>query len=145
MTLATEYYGETPAPLAPPVASGHLTNWVIACVSVFGLLAAWAMVVRDVRHWLLFPLFVCGVLTTVDAVRWMRGQLSLFDPVGILGLLGIHFFFLAPLLHITWDMWMAYVDPLSMDDWRKWLGYMAMLNAGCLVIYRITRNWLPAR
>ena len=142
MTTYDDLYA-TPTPLRAVRPSNTLVNWLIAGVITAGLLAVWALLVRDVRHWFLLPLSFCGLLTMVDAVRWARGEVSLFDPVGILGLLGVHFFFLAPLLHVTWDTWMAYVDPL--EDWRLWLGYMATLNVGGLLVYRFARSLVRTR
>jgi hypothetical protein len=52
--------------------------------------------------------------------------------------LGVHFFFLAPLLHVAWDYWMRYVIPPP--DWRPWLGGMAILNCLGLIIYRMSRE-----
>ncbi len=90
-------------------------------------------------HWFVIPVFLCGVLIGSDAVSWFRGQIDNFDPVGILGLLGFHFFFLAPLLHVYWDYWMAYVIPPY--DWRDWLGAMAFLNILGLIAYRLSRDF----
>jgi len=86
-------------------------------------------------HWFLIPISICGVLIGTDAIEWVRGRLGLYDPVGILGIVGFHFFFLAPLLHVKWDFWMGYVSPPP--DWRDWLGYLGILNAVGLICYRI--------
>jgi hypothetical protein len=90
-------------------------------------------------HWFVIPIVLSGILIGIDAVNWFRGRLNIFDPVGIIGLLGFHFFFLAPLLHVRWDVWLEpwYTPP---PDWRPWLGYMAILNFMGLCIYRIARN-----
>lgn len=81
-----------------------------------------------------------------DAVDWFRGRVNLFDPVGIIGLLGVHFFFTAPLLHVVWNSWMLYIDPPP--DWRDWLGCMAIVNAIGLVLYRCAKTraaaWKPS-
>src|SRR5437588_10852622 len=53
-------------------------------------------------HWFVLPVACCGALIGIDAVDWLRGRVHLLDPVGILGLYGLHFFFLAPLLHVYW-------------------------------------------
>ena len=89
-------------------------------------------------HWFILPLLVCGILVGTDAVEWFRGRMDIFDPVGILGLIGVHFFFIAPLLHVYWDYWMSDVAPPP--DWRDWLGGMAILNAIGLLAYRFSRN-----
>jgi len=89
-------------------------------------------------HWFVIPVTLSGILMGTDAVDWFRGRLNIFDPVGIIGLLGFHFFFLAPLLHIRWDSWLEawYIPP---PDWRPWLGYMAILNFMGLWMYRLAR------
>ncbi|MBE9223914.1 hypothetical protein IQ264_00280 [Phormidium sp. LEGE 05292] len=90
-------------------------------------------------HWFLFPVTLCGILIGIDAVDWFRGRLGIFDPVGIIGLLGFHFFFLAPLFHVSWDFWMG-GDATPPPDWRPWIGWMAILNFLGLWIYRLSRN-----
>ncbi len=90
-------------------------------------------------HWFLIPVTLCGVLIGIDTIDWIRGKLDIFDPVGIIGLLGFHFFFMAPLLHVRWDLWIRYITPP--DDWRPWLGYMAVLNFLGLLMYRFSREY----
>lgn len=89
-------------------------------------------------HWFLIPVTLCGILIGDDALDWIRGRVDIFDPVGIVGLLGLHFFWLAPLLHVYRDYWMPEVVPPP--DWRDWLGYMAALNVTGLLVYRIART-----
>lgn len=91
-------------------------------------------------HWFIFPVLVCGIVIGVDAVNWLRGRISLFNPIGIIGLIGVHFFFLAPLLQVSWDFQLQYVK--VPEDWRPWLGGMAILNALGLLVYRVTRQWV---
>jgi hypothetical protein len=94
-------------------------------------------------HWFVIPVWCCGVLIGCDTVDWVRGRLDLFDPAGIIGLLGFHFFFLAPLLQVAWDVWMPYVEPPP--DWRDWLGFMAVVNVAGLFLYQIARRWAASR
>jgi hypothetical protein len=89
---------------------------------------------EDCQHWFVVPVFLCGVLVCVDAIDWLRGKVDVLDPKGVLGIFGIHFFFIAPLLHVRLNMWMWDVDPTP--DWRPWLGEMAFLNFCGLLIYR---------
>jgi hypothetical protein len=93
---------------------------------------------EQTAHWFVIPVLFCGVLIGCDAIDWFRGRLSLFDPAGIIGLVGVHFFFLAPLLHVTWDSWMLYIVPPP--DWRDWLGGMAIVNAAGLMLYRYAKR-----
>jgi len=61
--------------------------------------------------------------------------MNLLDPVGILGALGYHAFFLAPLLHVSLNVWMAWVHPPP--DWREWLGKMGLVNVAGLAAYAV--------
>jgi hypothetical protein len=91
-------------------------------------------------HWFLIPTVLCGALIGGDAIRWFSGKLDAFDPVGLMGIGGFFFFFLAPILHTMWGYWMAEVAPPP--DWREWLGRMAVWNALGLVAYRVARSGL---
>src|SRR5438128_1961906 len=86
-------------------------------------------------HWFLLPVLACGVLIGEDAVEWLRGRMDLFDPVGILGVLGYYFFFLSPLLVVWWNHRLMYL-PDQPDDYRPWLGGVAALNFLGLLVYR---------
>jgi hypothetical protein len=96
------------------------------------------------QHWFVLPVTLCGALVASDAVDWLRGRFDVFDPVGVLGIFGIYFFFFAPLLHVYWDRWistaywLAIVPPPA--DWRPWLGWMGWLDAAGLVVYRQVRE-----
>lgn len=111
--------------------------WVSLTICSLTLLAMVAGSGRLV-HWFVLPVLACGVLIGMDAYDWARGRMSLFDPVGLIGLLGWHFFFLAPLLHISWQFLME--TPVPPVDWRADMGGMAVVNLIGLVIYRWTRN-----
>lgn len=95
----------------------------------------------EFSHWFLIPVMFCGILIGEDAVQWFRGGLTVFDPIGVIGLLGFHFFFLAPLLHVYWGYWLPRVDAPA--DWRDWIGGMAILNCLGLLVYRFSRSTLP--
>jgi hypothetical protein len=67
-----------------------------------------------------------------------RGR-NLFDPVALLGVYGLYFFYVAPLLHVGLDYWFinARFAPTDRpEDWRTWLGWMGMINLLGLAIYR---------
>jgi hypothetical protein len=96
---------------------------------------------EELRHWFIVPVLLCGILIGADAVDWLR-RLDPFDPAGLLGLLGVHFFFLAPLLHVACDHWMDEV--ITPADWRDWLGRMAWLNAAGMLVYFLVRDGAPA-
>jgi hypothetical protein len=132
----------TPSRLTPGATS--------LCISFAGctlLTTVFLVEYPQIVHWFVIPALFCGILIGSDAVDWLSGRVGLFDPAGIVGVLGVHFFLLAPLLHVAWDYWLSnerpYVD--APPDWRDWLGYMALLNAAGLVIYRCVRDRVAAR
>jgi hypothetical protein len=86
-------------------------------------------------HWFMIPLTVCGALTCTDVVAWARGRLSALEPRALVGLFGVHFFYAAPVLHVMWDYWPAFVPPAQ--DWRNALGIVACINALGLMVYRL--------
>jgi hypothetical protein len=120
-----------------PIPHPARRNVEIAACFCAGTVAAFAAFSAEFVHWFVLPVFLCGCLIVPDAVAWARGQRGLFDPVGVLGLLGAHTLFLAPLLHVALDHWMRHPSPPR--EWREWLGAMACLNAVGLCIYQIAR------
>lgn len=95
------------------------------------------------RHWFVVPVLGCGVIIGTDVVRVAKGSFHIFEPVAFVGLLGLHFFFFAPLFHVRWDYWALYVTPV--DDWKYWLGKMAVLNFFGLSLYMVVKNMVVVR
>ncbi|MGI5215730.1 hypothetical protein [Plantactinospora sp. CA-290183] len=94
-----------------------------------------ALVDPRLRHWFLIPVTVCGVLIGIDAVDWTLRRRDIFDPQAVLGLLGVHLFYLAPILNVMLDYWPRFV--VGPADWREALGMMGLLNAVGLCLYRL--------
>jgi hypothetical protein len=115
-----------------------MTSFVIATLLSTVTVCAVLVASEPAMHWFVIPVWCCGILIGTDAVDWFRGKLHLFDPAGVVGVMGVHFFFLAPLLHVALDSWMPYVDPP--EDWRVWLGAMALLNVAALLAYQSARR-----
>lgn len=113
--------------------SGVVSTFV--CFAVAVLLAA---ALEPFRHWFVIPVSICGSLIGRDAVNWLRGSFDLFDPRGVLGAIGLYFFFLAPLLHVATNYWVEFVR--SPGDWRPWVGGMAMLNAIGIALYQVAAS-----
>ncbi|HEX6133076.1 MAG TPA: hypothetical protein VFZ24_03770 [Longimicrobiales bacterium] len=135
MTSATHVLpARTTAPNLPGIET------VIAAAGALLVALGFAATTPAALHWFVLPIIVCAALVGGDAIRWLRGSLGAFDPAGVIGLLGIQLFFIAPLLHVRWDYWMRYVQPPP--DWRDWLGAMAILNCIGLLAYRIGRAWV---
>jgi hypothetical protein len=112
----------------------------IAVAICLGILAIALMVSSAFLHWFIIPLFACGLLCCLDAVHLLdnKGR-DLFDPVPLLGLFGLYFFYVAPLLHVGLGYWFInrYFAPTDRpEDWRTWLGGMGIINFFGLAIYR---------
>ena len=118
--------------------SSTATAWFAsAMVSIF-VVAFFVALSPDFWHYFALPVLLGGVVIGRDAFDWVRGRVDPLDPVGVLGIYGLHYFLLAPLLHVLWDFYWVYrFNPL---DWRPWLAYMAWLNVFGLMIFRVARS-----
>jgi hypothetical protein len=126
-----------------------LAGSVLLCGSVW---AALAVLTPELVHPMALPLVICGGLAGVEAVQWLQGRRDSLDSASLLSLFLVHFFFLAPLLHVVLDWWAPFLPGL--EDWRPWIGRMAVLNAVGLAGIRwvwnrpvcqaaIHRRWVP--
>ena len=88
---------------SPAAGTSSLQLSFLFCVLT---LAGFLLASEKVEHWFVIPVLLCGVIIGIDAIDWFRGRVGMFDPAGIIGLLGVYFFFLAPLLHVVWDVWL---------------------------------------
>lgn len=118
----------------PSSPDSRTSSWLLAATGVLLTTMLVTLWNPTLWHWMLAPTALCGVLVAVDAAEWLLGKLSLLDPRAIIGVFGVHFFYLAPLLHVVWDHWPRYAPPA--DDWRNALGTLALLNCAGLLIYR---------
>lgn len=89
-------------------------------------------------HWCLIPVFLSGCVIGVDAISWFRKKMDLFDPKGILGLFGIQFFLVDPLLAASAQR--DLVDAPSPPDWRLWIGKLYLLLLVGLIIYQFIQR-----
>jgi hypothetical protein len=113
----------------------------VLCAAIVLLFAVAAATVgsNDLLHWFMIPVLLCGIVIGADAASWITGEVDVFDPIGILGLFGVHFFLLAPMLHVSCGYWAEETQPPA--DWRPWLGAMAALNLLGLLVYRFARAY----
>jgi len=120
---------------APTWKSSDATSIALSTLITAAVLLPFVVLSPACRHWFVVPVLLCGVIIGMDFVDWMRGRMNLLDPVGILGILGFHCFFLTPLLHVSMNEWMAWVRPPP--DWREWLGKMGFVNVAGLLVYAV--------
>ena len=102
----------TTAVLNPPLGTiprRELPSFVVAGFLASVVVIGFVVIYHELNQWFVLPVLGCGVLIGIDAINWMRGRYDALDPIGIVGLLGIHFFFLAALLQVAWDHGMSFV------------------------------------
>lgn len=126
---------ELVAPRARKLAA--FEDYFFAFLGVLLVVVAFVWASEEVRHWYLIPVSLCGILGGVDAVRWLRGRMDIFDPQTLVGLLAFYGFFVAPMLHVVWDRFGMGYDLNIAGDNRVWLGWMAWLNAAGLLLLRL--------
>jgi hypothetical protein len=107
---------------------------VIAIIVIFVLQEP-----EKLTHWMLFPLALCGTVVGADAIRWFKGTYTLFDPKGIIGISGINFFLIAPLLIVFYDM--EGIETYIVSEWRPILGLMAVFNFFGLITYKMVEKF----
>jgi hypothetical protein len=132
------------AEVAPGWRRSDRVSVAVSALLSLGIASLFLVFSEPCRHVFVVPVLICGFLIGIDFADWLRGRMDLLDPVGILGFLGFHTFFLAPFLHVSLDFWMPFIA--APPDWRDWLAVMAVLNAGGLGVYLVvTRMWRAPR
>ncbi len=127
--------------LAEPLADSF--NIIMAgCIS-FLILCVFVAVYAQPLDWFLIPIFLCGCLSGIDMVAYIRGRLDTFDPLGVLGVFAYYFFYIAPLLTLATDYHSKFLP--AVPHWTDWVGWMALINAGGLIVYLASRRIFPVR
>ncbi len=112
---------------------------IVAIVWPFIVIVAFCIVDANLFHWFLLPVYLCGVLTGIDAIRWLRGKMDLYDAKGLIGILGVHFFVVAFLLVAHFEPYR--IANIYILDWRPWLGGVAFLNVCGMISYQLAQRW----
>jgi len=129
------------AVLAEPLADPF--NLIVAgCIS-FLILCVFFLVYSGPLDWFLIPIFICGCLSGIDMVAYFRGQLDTFDPLGVLGAFAYHFFYIAPLMTVAMEYHSRFLP--AVPNWTDWIGWMALINLGGLMLYLGGRRIFPVR
>src|ERR1041385_9234950 len=116
----------------PAVRAKASTRIPLAAAICLAILAIAVTASSNCLHWFIIPLFLCGLLCCIDALDLLaqKGR-HLFDPVPLIGVFGVFYFYVAPLLHVGRDYWFINVNFAPADrpeDWRTWLGWMGTIN-----------------
>ncbi len=82
-----------------------------------------------------------GILIAPDAIDWARGRLGMFDPVGLIGVYGLYYFYISPLMTVLLDYNPYYVPHI--DDKQQSLAMVGLLQ--WWVCWSTGRAWPAAR
>jgi hypothetical protein len=115
------------------IGANYLFSTLIALIIAIGF----ALASDACRNWCLIPLILCGILSGSDIVAWLRKEIDTFDPKAIIG--GILYLscFIAPLLHLTYNI---FGKEIYTNDWPTWFGYMACFNAAGIILFKLAHN-----
>ncbi len=136
---AGEMPAEQPNALALPQAGTSLLSYAIAGIVCVVSALVIAVIRPVVLHWFLLPLVVGGTLIGGDGIDWLRGKMDTFDPKGLIGAFGIHFFCIGPILWVALDAQMQ--ETVNPGDWRVWIGLMGLLNVAGILLYKAIQKW----
>ena len=134
----------------------NLSDFFIAFIFCAVFTTVSALFSTLVLHWFILPVILCGVVIGADGVGWFRRKYDLFDPKGILGLLGLHYFFMSQILVVIWEIPVP-ATAITLYDYRPWIGLIAIFHFFGLIIYRVvekavsrkpynkttTKAWIP--
>lgn len=112
----------------------RLSAWESSILLASSVLAWFLVRSSSFFHWFVLPLWACGVLMGVDAVRWARGKIHVLDPAGLLGLLFLVRFYWAYLYKVDSGFWLRHPD--QPPDWRPWVGCLSAIYLGAILLYR---------
>lgn len=98
---------------------------------------------NEMHHPFIIPIYLTGIIIGFDLIRWLRGKVKVFDPVGFIGVFGYHFFFIAPMLQIYWEKEMSYV--IQPDNWQTWVMGMGFINLIGIIIYKISLHYFDKK
>jgi hypothetical protein len=132
---STTTFGRLAVQTAPSHKSTPMARFVASTIIAATIAYLLCLADEDLFHWFLIPVIACGGLVGMDVFRWITGELDLFDPVGLLAVLSVHFFFLAPIIEIIADTKLLFVSDQP-ADYRPWLGLMACINFVGLLCYK---------
>lgn len=134
-----ENIGISEPPIGTLSRSKTLYNYLLAGLLTVALASLFLLLEPDTRHWFVLPAMACGLLTGADLMRWLRGEIDPFDPKGLVGLVLFHGWFLAPLLHVYWNLY-GYDLNLAAEA-RPWLGGASLLNLIGIGCYKISQRF----
>lgn len=108
-------------------------DYLISCALAFFVIVYFFFTSPDCRYWGLLPLWICGTLAGSDIVSWFRNRLEIFDPKALAAAFLYLTTFIAPLLHLSADL---YGFDLYLLNWPGAFARMAVLNCLGLGVYK---------
>jgi hypothetical protein len=102
-----------------------------------------ALIYEECRHWCMFPIMFCGSLIGADIIAWFRKEFDSFDPKAIVAGFLYLTCFLAPQLHVAYDI--HHVRFYTFQNWPTYFGYMACFNTVGIILLKLAHNFFFKR
>ncbi|MBN1796604.1 MAG: hypothetical protein JW804_08020 [Sedimentisphaerales bacterium] len=127
------YNVDLPETIGPGTSIGA-GDYLISILATFIIAGGFFLVSKDCRHWCLLPLTFCGILSGSDIVAWMRKKLEPLDPKMIVSAFLYLNCFLAPLIHLKYQI---YGRSYHIPNWDDYFGYMGLFNMFGIIFYKL--------
>ena len=145
MSMHTQDLASPPGVWTRDAPQSDSTALVISGLFVFVVTLIMVGIYSELRHWFVLPVALCGTLIGKDAVRWFRGGFDVLDVRGLLGIVGLHFFWFSALLVPAIGMTPYPFAAVQKLDFRPWLGVMGVINFVSIILYQVVATWLANR
>jgi hypothetical protein len=122
---------------AVPKRSGAAVNVLLSLAVVSTVTMFFLAAYPACRHWFALPTAVVGVLIGADVMAWLRRQVDVFDPGAIIAVIAFHNYFVAPFLHVAWDVYDPDWNELIAPSWQYWFTPMTALAVLAWLGYKV--------
>lgn len=123
---------------------GRRLGWILSGFAV--AIASWVLVVWEqspIRPEFVVTTAICGFLIGVDGACWLLSRNNTFDPVGLVGMYGFFFFFVAPWYHVISQYEAKYLPPVA--DFQVAITHFNWVNIAGLIGYRVALSLWPLK
>lgn len=145
MSMHTQDIAAAPGVWTHVAPKGDGASTLIAGLLVTAVTLVMMALHSVLMHWFVVPVSLAGILIGRDAVRWFRGGFEVLDMRGLMGIVGLHFFWFSALLIPVIDMAPYPFAGVQKLDFRPWLGVMGILNVVGILMYQWIAGWLASK
>lgn len=145
MSMHSHELVQAPAAWGQARSSDSGSAVMLSAIIVIPITLIMMVISSSLLHWFVLPVSACGILIGKDAVRWFRREYDVLDPRGIIGIIGLHFFWFSALLIPAIGFTPFPLAGVRDLDFRPWLGVMGLLNFAGIIFYQAIATWYANR